>query len=731
MCTRIVRRLPLAAGILVLGGVAAKAQEAPEPQASQEVILEEVVVTAPKEEKPAGGGTAGQSAARKQQIKEQVTLEGAVVTTAKVQQSAIDALSGSSAVSKQVLDEQFQATRVSDVLNTLPGVSTSETATDTAQSINIRGLQDFGRVNVLIEGARQNFQRSGHNANGGFYIEPEMIGGIDVTRGPTSMIYGSGAIGGVVYFGLLDADDILKAGEYAAAQIKGNYGTNGDSRLGSFTTAARSGGFDILGQTNFRDSNDYEDGGGNTIAFSGEETQSNLVNARWRPVKGHEITASVIDLTSEFVDRTTSGAGVTLRDSELQNNQYTLGYTYYRPDTPLLDFSAKIYRNDTRLDQVAIGSGQARYFDITTEGFDVHNTSRFSFKSTELALTYGADGFQDEVETFDPGNGDEFTPGGERQAFGTFFQGKMTFFEMIDLIGAVRYDSYELEGNGGTGSEGDRVSPKVTVAATPLTGMTFFATYAEGYRAPAITETLVSGTHPAPVQFNLLPNPNLRPEVAHNFEGGVNLKYNNVLKSSDAFRAKVTAFHNEVDDYIDAVYTDNAHNNLPGNVGCAPPTPFPVCFFDDTFQYENIAKARIQGVELEATYDAQSWFVSLAAQHIVGKNADTGQQLVTVLPDKAVATIGFRMLNETLVAGTRVSVVDSHEGGSLEAGSVYPATDAYALVDLFAQYQVNEAVALNLNVDNLFDKEYLQYLDQDNSPGFNARVGMTMRLGAK
>ena len=52
MCTRIVRRLPLAAGVLVLGGAAAQAQEAPEPQASQEVILEEVVVTAPKEEKP-------------------------------------------------------------------------------------------------------------------------------------------------------------------------------------------------------------------------------------------------------------------------------------------------------------------------------------------------------------------------------------------------------------------------------------------------------------------------------------------------------------------------------------------------------------------------------------------------------------------------------------------------------------------------------------------------------
>ncbi len=218
MCVRKVRRLPVAAAIVLLSGVTAAAQD--------------------------------------------ISLEGIVVTTTKVEESAIDALSGSSAVGKEQLDQQYQATEVSDILNTIPGVTTSQTSSDTAQSVNIRGLQDFGRVNVLIEGARQNFQRSGHNANGSFYLEPEMIGSVDVTRGPTSMIYGSGAIGGVVAFKLLNADDILRAGEYAAVQQKGSYGSNDDALLGSFTGAVRSGNFDILGQTNFRDSNDYTDGRG-------------------------------------------------------------------------------------------------------------------------------------------------------------------------------------------------------------------------------------------------------------------------------------------------------------------------------------------------------------------------------------------------------------------------------------------------------------------------------------
>src|SRR5690606_40939425 len=75
---------------------------------------------------------------------------------------------------------------------------------------------------VLVEGARQNFQRSGHGANGAFYLEPEMLKSVDVTRGPTSTIYGSGAIGGVVAFELLDADDILMPGERSEERRVGN-----------------------------------------------------------------------------------------------------------------------------------------------------------------------------------------------------------------------------------------------------------------------------------------------------------------------------------------------------------------------------------------------------------------------------------------------------------------------------------------------------------------------------
>ena len=42
---------------------------------------------------------------------------------------------------------------------------------------------------------------------------------------------------------------------------------------------------------------------------------------------------------------------------------------------------------------------------------------------------------------------------------------------------------------------GDRFSPKITVGVTPVAGFTPYVSYAEGYRAPSITETLIAGEH--------------------------------------------------------------------------------------------------------------------------------------------------------------------------------------------------------------------------------------------
>ena len=234
--------------------------------------------------------------------REETKLDLITVIISKVKQSLQDAVGGVSVANRKDL-EQHGSSSVSDVLAPMPGVSTEENANDPAQAVNVRGLQDFGRVAVTIDGARQNFQRTGHNADGMFYFEPEMMQQVTVTRGPVANVYGSGAIGGVVSFETIDSLSFLKEDENFAVQERLRYSTNGDGLLSGTTGAVRLGEYGgLLGSFVYRDSDDYEDGDGNTVADSNREILAGLVKATLTPTEGQRLDVSYLVNNDDFAN---------------------------------------------------------------------------------------------------------------------------------------------------------------------------------------------------------------------------------------------------------------------------------------------------------------------------------------------------------------------------------------------------------------------------------------------
>lgn len=638
--------------------------------------------------------------------------------------------------------DQIQPGSVSDIVRGIPGVTTSISPQDPAQSINIRGLQDFGRVNVLVDGARQNFQRSGHNANGSFYLEPEFLTSVDVTRGPSSTVYGSGAIGGVAAFRTRGIDDILREDETSAIVQKLGIGSNGAGFLSSTSGGMRVGpNVDIFGQFVSRDTSPYENGAGQEVFDSGADDYGGLGKIAIRPAAGHEITASALVQRFDFVSSLRDSANSpspTTRQSDVEAETYTLGYTYSQPSNPLIDFSAKAYYTTTKTDQDELfpDPEESRFFEIETTGADIHNTSRFKTASVGHSLTYGIDGFQDKVNVIDViGTADLFTPSGERTVFGAFIQDEVQLTPWLKVIGALRYDNYELEGQG-TSRDGDRISPKGTVSVTPFAGIEVYGTYAEGYRAPSLTETIISGTHPPPAQFAFLPNSDLNPEVGKNKEIGVNLQYNNVLRRGDKFRGKVSVFRNDIEDYIDLREFGGAVPLDPCPVPGFPILAFPggpvvvpcPATYQALAQYQNISNARIEGFEFEFGYDWGDGFTSIAGTFTDGEDVDTGLGLVTVPPDRVTATIGLRLLNKRMVVGARVHAVDHSDTDIGDLGTFF-ATDGYTLLDLFGSYQLNDWSAVDVAINNVTDVRYRKYLDQDDSPGLQAKAALTVKFG--
>ena len=131
---------------------------------------------------------------------------------------------GSSTYLSQQKIEQFRGMSTGDFLKGQAGVMTGDNRNSGAVDINIRGMQGFGRVPVVVDGAQQ--QNTVYRGYSGVasrnYIDPDMIGGVEIVKGPSSGVYGVGATGGVAVMRTLNADDIIKDGQNYGFRVRGS-----------------------------------------------------------------------------------------------------------------------------------------------------------------------------------------------------------------------------------------------------------------------------------------------------------------------------------------------------------------------------------------------------------------------------------------------------------------------------------------------------------------------------
>jgi hemoglobin/transferrin/lactoferrin receptor protein len=720
----------------------------------------------------------------------------------KTDEPVINTLAAVSVLRQEQIN-RTQATRLSDLLVGLPGVSTPERGDDPGSSINIRGMQDFGRVATLVDGVPQDFQRSGHFANGQFYLDPELVGGVDIARGPVANVYGSGAIGGVAAFQTKDINDILLPGEFAAVQSHTMYGSNGNEWLESLFGGAHGAEGDVFLGGVYRNSGNYTSGdgtltslqcvancagppgyptttvpGNSSVPNTGNQTESGMAKLTFRPGEGQQIKFTAITYNTDYNFGDTTGVGATIPgigvyNENVKNQTVNAQYTFKSPESSLVDLNSNVYWNQTHVRETVQvpyvdpnGGGPGVPVDFSgppgttsnymldTTGFNANNTSRFDTGPWRHAVTYGGDFNNDTMNVGSMCAADQFingacnvslTPGGHRNAYGGFVEWKANYSTWFEMINAVRYDGFALMGDGSS-ETGNRLSPKTTIGITPIAGLQPYVSYAEGYRAPAVTEAFISGFHPGGFAY-FEPNPDLRPEIGKTTEIGINIKYDNVFAAGDKIRAKVNTFRNDVTDYIDMV-------TAYGQVGPAPPACMqdPAIGGNPCLQYQNIGNARIEGLEFEANYDAGTWFAGVSGQHLRGKSLTNdpvvaaagacaatsntavgcaGAPLASIPPDQVSFLLGARFLDRklnlamrwTVVAAKPLSQIPTTQDFDLGAfpPQVVPMFDAspsYNLVSLYAGYQVTPQVLAAFSVDNLLNENYTRYMCCSTEAGY-------------
>ncbi|WP_353817003.1 TonB-dependent receptor [Mesorhizobium sp.] len=242
-----------------------------------------------------------------------------------------------------------------------------------------------------------------------------------------------------------------------------------------------------------------------------------------------------------------------------------------------------------------------------------------------------------------------------------------------------------------------------------------------------MSETLISGNHPAGVSFPFLPNPDLKPETGKTVEFGVNYQHDDIFEAGDAFRVKAAYFNNDVEDYI----ADVTLSVFDPTSGCPFGPGIPICV-----QYQNFAEARIRGFEMEAVYDAGWGFAGLSASIIDGHTISyDGEraELLTIPSSQVTAQLGLRFLEDKLTVGGEVQYNGRPKGN--------PIADDYTLVNVFASYQASDNFKIDFRADNLFDVKYANPLNITTSgqppepvfaayePGVTLKLAATMRFG--
>ncbi|TWO85114.1 TonB-dependent receptor [Shewanella algae] len=647
-----------------------------------------------------------------------------LVSATRIQEKVSESSRSAAVVGEEQLAEK-QGDSVAEVLKTEANINIANGPRASAQQVEIRGLSGQ-RVLQTIDGARQNTS-AGHR--GTFFMDPELLSSVEVVRGPASSLWGSGAIGGVVSQNTKSAREMLDEGQSFGGYLKQGYETNGQRSKSGGAIYGAKGSIDWLLNGSYSDGDNIKAGNDNTLENSASRSRSGLAKFGWQLDEAQRLQLSGrINEISEAVPSnpaTDVSNSVPLVRRDSKDSNLTLDYSLAPSSNALLDLDAKFYWNKTDYDENRLTKGQFDTTEYETLGFSIANRSQWQ----GLKLTYGLDGYRDQIETFRDDSGQSGQrPGnidGESRVWGAFVAANIALGENWSLDPALRYDSFENESNNlGHSSDDDALSPSLALVWKTAPWLTLSARYDEAFRAPSVEEMYSSGTHycipPIP---NFLPNglcntfevnENLKAEKAKNKELKADMRFAE-LAGNDELALSLSVFRNDVDDFIEQRVTNPLHG-IPG--------------LEQNTRWDNVDKARLTGFELTGKYRINQTRLSLSYGQTEGKDRHDGGYLANIPANKLVLDLSQGIMAGDMKLGTRVSYNASQDRVP-EDNPVNRYQD-YTLWDVYLAWEpamgTFEGLRVDFAIENIGDEEYIQAWQTLMDQGRNFKLSARYRF---
>jgi iron complex outermembrane receptor protein len=589
-------------------------------------------------------------------------------------------------------------------LATIPGVSQVSTGTSIGKPV-IRGLSG-NRVLVYSQGVRMENQQFGDEH--GLGLNDAGIESVEVIKGPASLLYGSDALGGVLYFNPEKfADDNTFQANFSQKLFSNTLGSNSSLGLKTSTDNWR-----FLARGSYNTHSDYRVAGGDRVTNTRYnetdfKTGIGYSNSKFSTVLRYNYNKLDLGIPEDGIAGQTASKSTAFPRQGVFNHLLSLNSVFYFDDSKL-DVDLGYIANDRSEFEDSNVAGL--HMKLKTFNYD----AKYHLpKMGKLESIVGIQGMHQTNTNF----GEEYLiPDAITNDFGVF--GTVNYEWKTNVLQAgLRFDNRQIttEENGTLGEEGyfkaidksfNSFNASVGYKTDLADDFTLRLNLASGFRAPNLAELTSNGVHEGTNRYEI-GNSDLKTE--QNVQTDLNLEY-----KTDHFEFFANGFYNHINNYI---YTEPLgtvlQNNFVfnyiqdnaklygGEVGLHfHPHPLDWLHYESSFETVTAEK---QNGDYLPLIPANNW-----------SNTIRGEFKIKNWLDNGFATLNVNTtLNQNNVSGFETksngyTLINLGFGGTVKLGKT--------------------VFDVNLNGNNLLDKNYIAHLSRLKTDGI-PNIGRNIVLG--
>jgi outer membrane receptor protein involved in Fe transport len=596
-----------------------------------------------------------------------------------------------------------QPTNLMQAIENVAGVS--QVSEGQAAVPAVRGLAR-GRTLILIDGARVTSERrAGPSAT---YLDPSIVEGVDVARGPGSVAYGSDAFGGVISIRTRRVTPATPL----EVRFAGTAGTGiPDRRLtGQISKGLPAGS--VLFAAHTREADDWDSPEGEVFnsgfsdhGFLGRVEQqigAGMISVGWQSDFGRDIerprnNSRIVRFYYPYEDSHRFTGSYEVADlggfKRMHVNTFfgTYGQRTDQDRFATATAGRSIERADIEAKDYGVRAYGERLLGRARVEMGVDLNGRFGLEALDDLITYDLAGniasSQSNVSIEDA----------HRTDTGLYASIDTALTAVLSLGAGVRGDYVVTTNTGGyfgdlsTGNGGG--SGYVALTAGSFGGFSTTLQVARGFRDPTLSDRYYRG--PTGRGY-ITGNPELNPETSLQLD--LSARY-----TTPRYRLAAFYYQYRIDDLIERYQTTI-----------------------DNFFFRNRGRARIRGFEVEGQADLGAGFtVDLATQVAEGRSLDDDAYLDDVSPLN-LTTVLRKSFGARAFAQARLAFFAEDDN----YGPTERPVPGYTLLDMAAGYNISAPLELRIQARNLLNEEYLASQDVRtvSAPGRSASITLAVKF---